>query len=280
MIHASFLDDRAVLALGGPEARDFLQGLTTNDVTTVAEEQPVYTALLTPQGKILFDFFVVPDAEGRLLIDCAASRATDLMKRLTLYKLRAKVKIAHPTDLALAAAWDDNGAFEIPGDVVRFRDPRHPSLGVRMIGARNALANAIGGLAASDYQLHRLVLGVPDSADLTPDSVFALDAGLEELNGVSFKKGCFIGQEVTARMKHRAAARRRFFVAEFAGEAPAPGTPIISEERELATFATGANGRALALVRLDRWAEAEAKRAPVTADGREVQLNKPEWLHV
>lgn len=279
MMQASLLDDRAVLALGGPEARDFLQGLITNDMAATAEGQPVYTALLTPQGKILFDFFVVPDAEGRLLIDCAASRAADLMKRLTLYKLRAKVEIALRSDLALAATWGDDGAFEIPGDVVRFRDPRHLSLGLRMIGMRNALVKMTGGLVAGDYQAHRLGLGVPDSTDLPPDSVFALDAGLEELNGVSFKKGCYIGQEVTARMKHRASARRRFFVAEFAGEVPSPGTPILAEERELATLATGRDGRALALVRLDCWAEAEARHAPTTADGRDVHLKKPEWLH-
>jgi folate-binding protein YgfZ len=149
---------------------------------------------------------------------------------------------------------------------------------LRAIAARDVLARALSEVAAGDYLAHRIALGVPDSADLPADSVFALDAGLEELNGVSFKKGCYIGQEVTARMKHRATARRRFVVAEFAGEAPAAGTPLESEGRELGTLASGASGKALALVRLDRVAEAEEKHAPITAGGIAARLQKPEWF--
>jgi folate-binding protein YgfZ len=279
MIHASILEDRRLLALKGPDARDFLQGLITNDIMACAEDRAIYAALLTPQGKILFEFFVVLSDENQLLIDCAASRVGDLMKRLALYRLRAKVEIALKPDLAIAVLWGDGATFEIPSDAVSFRDPRDPSLGLRIIATHDVLVGTIGGLAVGDYQAHRLALSVPDSADLPPDSIFALDAGLEELNGVSFNKGCFIGQEVTARMKHRATARRRFFLAEFADEAPPPGTSIVSEGRELGTVATGAKGNALALVRLDRLAEAEAKHAPVTADGRNVHLKRPEWLH-
>ena len=279
MIHASVLEDRAVLALGGAEARDFLQGLITNDMASCTDGLAVYAALLTPQGKILFDMFVVPDGEDRLLIDCAATRAAELTKRLTLYRLRAKVEIAARPDLAVAALWGDGAAAEIPVGAVTFADPRHPALGLRGIATRDVLARTTRGFAAGDYQAHRLALGVPDSADLPPDSVFALDAGLEELNGVSFKKGCYIGQEVTARMKHRATARRRFVMAEFAGEAPPAGTPIESEGRELGTLASGTNGSALALVRLDRLAEAEEKHAPIMAAGRGITLKKPGWFH-
>jgi folate-binding protein YgfZ len=279
MIHASVLEDRAVLSLEGPQACHFLQGLITNDVSSCSEGRAIYAALLTPQGKILFDFFVVAEAPDRLLIDCAAPRASDLMKSLTLYRLRAKVKIAARSDLAIAAFWGDDTTPQITPGAISFPDPRHPSLGLRIIGMHDLVASAVAGCPSGNYQEHRLALGIPDSADLPPDSVFALDAGFEELNGVSFKKGCYIGQEVTARMKHRSTARRRFVLVEFAGNAPPAGTALISEGRELGTLTSGTNGRALALVRLDRLTEAEEKHAPVNAAGNEVRLNKPKWFH-
>ena len=279
MIHASVLEDRAVLCLEGPQACHFLQGLITNDVSSCSEGRAIYAALLTPQGKILFDFFVVADAQDRLLIDCAAQRSFDLMKRLTLYRLRANVKITARSDLAVAAIWGDDTPSKIAPGAISFSDPRHPSLGLRIIGTRDLVASAIALCPLGNYQESRLALGIPDSADLPPDAVFALDSGLEELNGVSFKKGCYIGQEVTARMKHRSTARRRFVLVEFAGNAPPAGTPLISEDRELGVLASGINGQALALVRLDRLAEAEGKHAPISVAGREVRLKKPEWFH-
>ncbi|HXJ00271.1 MAG TPA: hypothetical protein VNH44_03555 [Micropepsaceae bacterium] len=279
MIHASILEDRAVLALSGAETRDFLQGLITNDMSAGADGRAIYAALLTPQGKVLFDFLVIPNGEDRLLIDCAAARAADLAKRLSIYRLRAKVDIAPRPELAVAALWGDSVAADIPHGIGAFADPRHPGLGLRAIAPRDVLARALSDIATGDYQAHRLALGVPDSADLPPDSVFALDAGLEELNGVSFKKGCYIGQEVTARMKHRATARRRFVLVEYAGELLAAGTSLESEGRELGTLASGMNGKALALVRLDRLAEAEAKHAPILAGGVAVRLKKPGWFH-
>jgi folate-binding protein YgfZ len=273
------LDDRALIALSGPDARDFLQGLVTNDMAACSD-CAVYAALLTPQGKILFDFVIVPDNENRFLIDCAAQRAADLIKRLSLYRLRAKVEIAPKRELAIAAVWEDEGKIpHPPSGAITFTDPRLPALGLRMIGARDVLARAIGGYPRGDYTEHRLALGVPDSADLPADSVFALDAGLEELNGVSFKKGCFVGQEVTARMKHRATARRRFVAVESADGLPAAGTPVESGGREIGTLASGDAHRALALVRLDRLAEVEAAQAPVTAAGRRLTLRKAPWLH-
>ncbi len=281
MTYASILDDRAVIALSGAEARDFLQGLITNDMAACVSDCALYAALLTPQGKILFDFVVVPESETRVLIDCAASRAPDLTKRLSMYRLRAKIDITPQPELGVAAIWETDGT---PPDVARgaivFTDPRLPALGTRMIAPREVLARAIGDFHHGDYTEHRLRLGVPDSADLPPDSVFALDAGLEELNGVSFRKGCYVGQEVTARMKHRATARRRFVVVESAEGLPAAGTPVESAGREIGTLASGDVHRALALVRLDRLAEAEASHAPITAAGRTLVLRKAPWLHV
>jgi folate-binding protein YgfZ len=278
MIHASLLEDRAVLALGGAEAGDFLQGLITNDMALCVGGQAIYATLLTPQGKILFDFFVVPQAKDELLIDCAGARAGDLMKRLTLYRLRAKVEIASRPELAVAAFWSDGGPSEIPHGVIGFADPRHPALGQRMIAARDMLARAMSGTPNGDYYANRLMLGIPDSADLAPDSVFALDAGLEELNGVSFRKGCYIGQEVTARMKHRASARRRFLIAETDGALPSSGTPLESGGREVGVLANGIGSRALALVRLDRLTEAQTNHSSIVAAGRPITLKIPGWF--
>ena len=276
MQHAAVLDDRSVIALSGVGARGFLQGLVTNDLEQRAPGQAAYAALLTPQGKILFDFFVIEEAPDRFLIDCAQVRAADLLKRLTLYRLRAKIEIVLRPELFVAAIWKDHSAVAASGTV--FTDPRLPALGARVIAPRQIL-DAQYVETAEAYQMHRLFLGVPDSADLPPDTVFPLDAGFEELNGVSFKKGCFVGQEVTARMKHRSSARRRFLIAEMAAPLPPFGTPVMAG-RELGTLATGQGGVALAMVRLDRLAGAQTANVPVEAAGKTVTLRKPDWLRV
>ena len=277
MVYASILENRAVIALNGAEARDFLQGLITNDMEACGGGRAIYAALLTPQGKILFDFFVVPNGEKSWLIDCAASRAGDLIKRLTLYRLRAKLDIAGRPDLAVAAMWNDGGPVAVQGDAVVYPDPRLRELGFRGIGSKTAIGEATRGMTPGDYEAHRLKLGVPDSPDLPSDQVFALDAGFEELMGVSFKKGCYVGQEVTARMKHRASARKRFLIADIPGEIPF-GTPLEAGGRELGTLASGKDGHALAFVRLDRLEDAQGKQAPITAAGQQMTLRKPGWL--
>jgi folate-binding protein YgfZ len=279
MLHASLLEDRSVVALRGGETRDFLQGLITNDMAQCAPGKAIYAALLTPQGKILFDFFIV-EHDGGFLLDCAGSRANDLLKRLTLYRLRAKVEISPAAGFAVAAVWSDDGsipAFDIPW---AYADPRLPALGLRAIGPRAELQRGLSGIPAGDYGLHRLRLGVPDSADLPPDTVLALDSGLEELNGVSFKKGCYVGQEVTARMKHRATARKRFVIAETQGDLPPPGTVLDAGGREIGALATGAGDQALALVRLDRLAEVAQAGGEISAAGKKTILRKPDWLTV
>jgi tRNA-modifying protein YgfZ len=260
MDNAVILDDRAVFSVGGETARDFLQGLVTNDMAACAPGRPIYAALLTPQGKILFEF-IVHEREGAFLIDCASAVVADLMKRLTMYRLRAKIDIALRDDLAVAVGQDGG-----------MPDPRLSALCTRDIVAKDTAPPDAGA-----YTALRLSLGVPDSADLPPDTVFALDAGLEELNGVSFKKGCYVGQEVTARMKHRATARRRMIIADVEGALPPAGTPVTANGKELGILATGAGKRALALVRLDRWQEAVGSGASITASGQRVTLAKPEW---
>jgi folate-binding protein YgfZ len=275
MPEAAILADRSVVSVAGPESRTFLQGLISNDIAEAQHGRAIYAALLTPQGKILFDFFVA-EADSGFLLDCAAARQAELLKRLTLYRLRSKVEIAARPELAVASLW--NGGSISEAGLISFPDPRHADLGLRLIGPKPELDRALSSVKPGDYPAHRLELGIPDSADLPPDSVFALDAGLEELNGVSFKKGCYVGQEVTARMKHRATARRRFVIAEIAGELPAPETPLVAAQRELGVFATGKSGRALALVRLDRLAEAEEMGHPITAGGNKVSLRRPPWF--
>jgi folate-binding protein YgfZ len=249
--------------------------LISNDMEDCAPGKGIYAALLTPQGKILFEFFVT-EHEDRFLIDCAMARASDLVKRLTFYKLRAKVDIALAADLKVAAVWD--GTLPTAPDVTAFADPRLPELGVRLIGSPPRLQSAITNIQAGDYRSHLLDLGVPDSADVPPDTVFALDAGFEELGAVDFRKGCYVGQEVTARMKHRASARRRFLVAQIDGGLPPPGTKLEVSGREVGLLATGLNGRALALVRLDRVDEATSTGDDISAMGQKVRLQRPPWL--
>ena len=181
------IEDRAIVAVSGADAHTFLQGLITNDVDAVAPGAPIYAALLTPQGKILFDFLIADDGTGALLLDCWAPARDALIKRLSMYRLRAKVEIGVRDDLAAFASWDGSS---LPGLV--FTDPRLPALGKRSI------APSEDGSAA--YLSHRLSLGVPEGRDFGSDKIFALDAGLGELHGVAFDKGCYVGQELTARM--------------------------------------------------------------------------------
>ena len=278
MSNAAILKERAVISLQGAETRDFLQGLITNDVARCAEgRRAIYAGLLTPQGKILYEFFVAVDGPV-YFIDCAAHSAEELARRLKFYRLRAQITITPRPDFVVAAIWDGSPQIQTEG-VLEFQDPRLDLLGTRLIGEKSRIERAIGQISAGNFDRFRIQLGIPDSADLPPDQVFALDAGMEELNGVSFSKGCYVGQEVTARMKHRATARRRFFIAE-ADLLPLPGTILEAQGRELGKFSSGKNGIGLALVRLDRVAEAEANGVAIEANGQAILLRRPEWVRV
>lgn len=258
------LMDRAIIALSGPDIRTFLQGLVTNDVNTVAPGKPAYAALLTPQGKILFDFLIVDDGAGGLLLDCLASARNALIKRLTLYRLRAKAEIEPRDDLAVFASWD--GA-SLAG--LAFDDPRLPALGKR------AIAPAAEG--SEGYLAHRLSLGVPEGSDFGSDKTFALDAGLDELHGVAFDKGCYVGQELTARMKHRGTARKRILLVESTDKSALPqGVDLRADSHSLGEIVSGYGSKGFALVRLDRLEDAGA--APIDAAGVMVRLTKPDWL--
>jgi hypothetical protein len=258
------LSDRAILSVSGPETKSFLQGLVTNDVTKLATDRPLYAALLTPQGKVLFDF-ILSEVNGDVLIDCAAASAEAVLKRLTMYRLRAKVDLKRRDDLAVH--WSND---EFPGSR---RDPRLPELGWRASSPRDD-----SGDGTTAYLEHRLSLGVPEGTDFGSDKVFALDAGLEELHGVSFDKGCYIGQELTARMKHRGTARKRLLpIASSDGRnLPAAGTQVRGGETSLGEITSVYGARGFALIRLDRWQEA----GPVQSHAGDLTIasSKPAWL--
>ncbi|HEX3653084.1 MAG TPA: hypothetical protein VHU18_09710 [Rhizomicrobium sp.] len=253
------MTDRAVIAVSGPEARSFLQGLITNDIGRLAADAPFYAALLTPQGKVLFDFLLSEEG-GTVFLDCAAASSQVLFKRLTMYRLRAKVELSLRDGLAVL--WNESG---LP-------DPRLPELGTRRIAQTNA-ANA-----SAEYLSRRLSLGVPEGADFGSDKMFALDAGLEELHGVSFDKGCYVGQELTARMKHRGTARKRLLPIEAIDKSPLPppGTDVRAGEISLGEITSTYHRHGFALIRLDR--SREAGDAPAHAGDHEIKIVRPAWL--
>jgi folate-binding protein YgfZ len=277
----AILEDRGVLAVAGEEARPFLQGLISNDVAKAAPRRAVYAALLTPQGKFLHDFFLV-EHEQRLLLDCEGPRLADLLKRLTMYRLRAKVTLDDVSaDHVVAALMGD--VLEPPAlsHGVAFADPRLAAMGARAIlpreGARAALEGAgFEAAEAADYDRLRLANALPDgSRDLVVEKSILLESGFEELNGVDFEKGCFIGQELTARTKYRALIRKRLMRVDVDGPLPAPGTPIMLGDKEVGEMRSGRDGTALALIRLERLEEAGDE--PLTAGEARVTPIKPAW---
>jgi len=277
MQNGAILSDRALLHLAGAEAKGWLQGLVTNDLDALSPARPVYAALLTPQGKILFDFLVLEQGDGTLLLDCAASARADLIKRLRLYRLRSKVEISE-ANLGVAALWGE-GFTALPSGAIVVSDPRLPALGTRVVAPHLSLFEFVPRDGLNAYHAHRIALGVPDSSDLHPNTVFALDAGFEELNGVNFRKGCYVGQEVTARMKHKSPARKRFMIVR--GNVPHPfDAALEAGGKEIGTMSVMFGNEGLALIRLDRLEEAGQMGLPLTIAGTPVTLTKPFWLEI
>jgi len=274
-MEAVLLDDRAVLAISGPQARDFLQGLVTNDIVGgLAPGAGLYTALLSPQGKILFDFLMT-EGDGALLLDVARDARDALLKKLKMYKLRAKLEIEARDQLAVFVdlkGHPQNRIVPYADRAVSFPDPRLAALGMRSIGARAEMPANLPGPRA--YHQHRLALGVPEGSDFGFEKIFALDAGLAELNGVSFTKGCYIGQELTSRMKHRATSRKRILTVR--AEAPLPASGAVTRGgTEIGELISTHGNIAFALIRLDRLEESQGD---VTAAQIPVALHKPAWL--
>ena len=270
----AWLADRGVVRVAGEDATSFLQGLLTNDVERLAIGEARYAGLLTPQGKILFDMLVVrvrADTGAAYLIDCAAWQAVDLAKRLGLYKLRAKVAIADESgERAVVAAWGDD--VVLPEGAFVYRDPRDPRLGLRAIVAR-AEAAVIGEAGLASYEALRIAACAPKGGvDFAYGDAFPHDADFDLLSGVDFGKGCYVGQEVVSRMRHRGSARKRLVKVKVAGEPPAPGTPVMDGELAVGTLGSSAGGVALAMLRLDRVEDAKAAGRGLTAGGVGVAL--------
>ncbi len=257
------LDNRAVIRLSGNDSRTFLQGLVTNDVAKVAEGMAVYTALLTPQGKFLFDMIITAEGDD-LLLDVEAERKPDLMRRLMMYKLRSNVEIHDDSRFVWALF---NGEAE---KGIAYTDPRHKSLHQRVICEENPLPTA-ESLPLATYEERRIRHGVPDgSRDMLVDKYFWLETGAERLNGVSFTKGCFIGQELTARMKHRTTAKKMLMPVYVEGGAPEAGTTVETEDGKSAgDLHTSQGNHAIAYMRL------EYAEAPLFVDGKPLTIRFP-----
>jgi folate-binding protein YgfZ len=253
------LADRGCVRVSGEDWRGFLQGLLTQDVETIAPGELRYGALLTPQGRLLVDLFILGTEDGALL-DVAAERREDLIRRLTMYRLRSKVVLA-ADEAAVFVAFGEN-----PG-VGWAVDPRLPALGWRGYGL--AVEDTVG---LSTWDAHRIALAVPDMADFGEDATYPIEANLDLLNAIDFKKGCFVGQETTSRMKRRGVVKSRMLPLRFDGEAPAAGTEVLNGELRAGVAASGVAGLALGLMRLDRIDGA------LTVEGRAVEVVKPKWM--
>ncbi len=266
-MQAARLEDRAILALTGPEVRPFLQGLITNDIESVRPGKAAYAALLTPQGKILFDF-IITEGDGAILLDCQKSVRDSLAKRLKLYRLRAKVEIETRDQLGVFVGLEGRSAERAIG----FSDPRLGLLGRRYIAAIAEMPAQID--TAEAYRALRLDLGVPEGTDFGSDRIFALDAGLNELNAISFTKGCYVGQELTARMKHRGTARKRLLVVS--GSNLTAGNNVLAGDKDIGEITSSYGNSGFALIRLDRLED--EKDAVLSSAGNAVTLTRPEWL--
>ncbi|HEY6259083.1 MAG TPA: folate-binding protein [Xanthobacteraceae bacterium] len=280
---AALLPDRGVVKLGGKDARKFLNGLVTADVGKVSEQSPRFAALLTPQGKIIVDFIIVDAdlATGEdFYLDCPRAHATALVERLGFYKLRAKIAIEDVSDIVgVMAIWD--GAAPAHWGVC-YPDPRIPELGLRCISPpQPADAAAAFGAELTDaaaYEAHRIRLGVPAGGlDFVYGDAFPHEADMDQLNGVDFDKGCFVGQEVVSRMEHRGSARTRVVQVALGGAVPPVGTAITAAGKPVGVMGSAVNDSGLAALRLDRVAEAMASGLALQAQGTQLRPVKPTW---
>lgn len=290
------LTDRAIVAIGGTDRVGFLQGLATNDITRAGPDQAIYAALLTPQGRYVHDFCVAAPGE-ELLLDCEAARRDDLLRRLKPYKLRSKVDLSDASDRFVVVALigpDALTTLGLPaepgrarpfGDGIAFTDPRLADLGARAILPRRddlAAVLAAEGWHATEpqaYERLRLGLGIPDgSRDMAIEKALLLENNIDVLNGISWTKGCYLGQEVTARTRYRALVRKRLTPVSLNGALPAPGTPILAGSQEIGEIRSGHGDHALALLRLEETARALSDAVTLIADGTEITPNRPDWF--
>jgi folate-binding protein YgfZ len=283
------LPERGVMKIAGADARTFLQGLISNDINKVSPSRAIYATFLTPQGRYLHDFFVA-EIGGAFAVDCEAARLDDFKRRLTMFKLRSKIDITDESGTFLVAAVLGEGAGldldgtagaakEWQGGAV-FVDPRLAAAGLRAILPRENADTALksAGLAPgvpADYERLRITLGLPDgSRDMPVEKAIVLENGLDELNGIDWDKGCYLGQELTARTKHRGLVRKRLLPVSIEGPVPPPGTKIMSGDKEAGEMHTAVDGAGLAMLRLEFLDDANGG---FTAGAARILPHKPDW---
>jgi folate-binding protein YgfZ len=294
------LDDRGTVRVSGPEARPFLQGLVTNDIDQAAFGRVLYAALLTPQGKYLHDFFIValPDDNGggeSLYLDCERKRAADLVARLTAYKLRSKVTIENATDRFRVIALLGDGphdsealhGFEGRGGPfasgVCYVDPRYAGVGARGLlpasGLNELLDADFNEQEPEYYERLRIYYGLPDgSRDLQVEKSLLLEANFDHLNAIDWNKGCYVGQELTARTRYRGLVRKRLLPVEIDGELPPFGAPVMDGSEEIGEMRTSFDGYGIAYLRLDGLDRAVTAERPLTAGGATLNVLHPAWF--
>jgi tRNA-modifying protein YgfZ len=286
---AALLPDRGAVKVAGDGARNFLHGLVTADILDLAPGAARFCALLTPQGKIIADFMAVeaPAAEGGgFFLDVPRAQVAVLVDKLNLYKLRAKVMIEDLSQtLGVLAAWNGGAGSGATKLGLSYADPRLAALGLRVMLPPHRAADAAADLgaalvAADEYEAHRIALGVPrGGVDFGYGDAFPHEADMDQLGGVDFAKGCYVGQEVVSRMEHRGIARTRAVPVRYDGAAPQAGAAVLAGERQVGVMGSAADGHGVALLRLDRVAEALSQGEALSGGGVAIRLVKPDWAH-
>jgi folate-binding protein YgfZ len=282
---AAFLPDRGVVKVSGHDARDFLNGLLTTDVALLRPGLGRFGALLTPQGKITTDFLITeapPGHGGGFLVDCPRALAQGLADKLGFYRLRAKVVIENLSDsLGVLAVWDGDPALKPD---LAFADPRNAALGWRILVPRELAKKAADLIGAemvdsTAYDAHRVASGVPrGGVDFMYGDAFPHETNMDRLHGVDFDKGCYVGQEVVSRMQHRGTARTRTVRIILDGPAPEPGAVVLAGDKPVGTMGSAAGHHGLALIRIDRAADALASGTPLTSGGLAIRVAEPDDL--
>lgn len=284
---SAFLPDRGVVKVAGDDARNFLNGLITTDLDRLKPGLGRFGALLTPQGKIIVDFLITEAPAGHgggFLIDCPKPLADGLATKLKFYKLRAKVTVDNLSDnLGVLAAWDGQPAAQPD---LAFADPRNNELGTRILipeDLKQKLSDLIGAelVDAGEYEAHRIALGVPRGGlDFMYGDAFPHETNMDRLAGVDFDKGCYVGQEVVSRMQHRGTARTRSVKVLLDDLSPEVGVSVMAGDKQVGTMGSSAQGKGIALVRIDRVADALDAGQPLTAGGLAVRLAEPEIVRI
>ncbi|MEN3930261.1 folate-binding protein [Microvirga sp. W0021] len=274
MMAVAQLNDRAIIKISGDDAEGFLQNILTCDISETIDQKSVFGALLSPQGKILFDFILYRNAEGSFICDIASDQAEAFMKRLGFYRLRAKVLIeALAQTYGVFAGWD--GAAQPEGTLTSSQDPRIAALGWRAIAEKGTISTDTDEKA---YHIHRISLAIPEGGqDFVFGECFPHEADMDQIHGVSFGKGCYIGQEIVSRMQHRGTARTRFIKAGFTGTPPTPLQDVTVGDRLIGKSGSSTRDTVLIMVRLDKASDAIEAGLPIICGEAVLSPEKPEW---